>query len=123
MKPIEKFCVLLEAPWPLSKLIRIKLLVKADPCKKGGKADNSSIEGSPDLEGYGSESKTSLERSCQQLCNVLNEDRPGKLLVAVPDHDSQHCIVLCPKVMFLLLKTCLISKLNTLSSLLLFHVK
>ena len=104
MKPIEQYCVLLGAPWPLSKLIRIKLLVKADLCNKHGKADTGSILGSSESGSYASELKTTLERSCQQLCKGLNDDRPGNLLVAVPDHDAQHCIVLCPKVVPLLLK-------------------
>ena len=100
MKPIEKLCVLLKAPWPISKLIRIRLLLKAAPPRKNERTDIAGQHGSSDhdLESSDPELGNSMERKCQQLCKFLNEERPGKLLVAVPGQDLQHCIVFCPKV-------------------------
>lgn len=104
MKPAEKFCILLEAPCPLSKLIRIRLQVRAVQYAEDEKVIGSEVQDSQSPYHNSSEQKADLERSCQQLCRALNHERPGNLLAAVPDQDPQVCLVVCLKVQILLPK-------------------
>ena len=104
MKPAEKFCSLLEAPCPLSKLIRIRLQVRAIQCAEDEKIIGSEVHDSQTLDHHSREQEADLERSCQQLCRALNHEKPGNLLAAVPDQDPQICIVVCLKVPILLPK-------------------
>ena len=89
--PTERCCVLLQAPFPLSLIVRIRVtargpLAEAQPPPNGSSQD-------------GGHAETALaQASAVQLCRKLNQEWPGGLLVAVPGTTIGECQVLCLKV-------------------------
>lgn len=95
----DKCCLLLKAPFDLSKLIRIQIhpipsnLPERARLPKARSLLHQDQDQAPIVD-----DDAALKQSQQELCEALNKSRLGGLLAVIPDHQVVTCTVFCLKV-------------------------
>ena len=80
----------------MSNIIRIRVQAVVDYQTKTGGA--STTQGQSQQEACLISKESAVDRNREQLCNVLNDARPGGLFVATADQEPAFCQVYCLKV-------------------------